>query len=233
MLTILMPRLSSDCDEAPVWRGQPDQVASWLQHPCVNCTILWLIVIWPLCPCQRRFAHSMCFQHADIEKHKDQTVNEVIGTHWWFEQFEFLLFGLLILLYLLPSFCARILELLNTVCDEELGSMKLLSHLMRLNAHWRACWTILAASFSASSSVWMPCDCWAAFREPISLGYHPSLKQTKLAHHCIYCMYEVRQTVSKSAPALVCQIFLCNSKLVVGLHAQLCNSNLSGWQGTQ
>jgi len=35
------------------------------------------------------------------------------------------------------------------------------------HAHCRACCTTFAASFSASRSVWIPCDCWAAWYTPI------------------------------------------------------------------
>jgi hypothetical protein len=46
--------------------------------------------------------------------------------------------------------------------------------------HWRACCTILAASFSASSRVWIPWDCCAAYIQ--KLAHHTALydKQSRV-----------------------------------------------------
>lgn len=70
-----------------------------------------------------------------------------------------LLFSLEVL-DLLGRLVARVLELLCAVCGTGVSRVQYMDGKRYLQV--RAFWTILAASFSASSRVWMPCDCCAA-----------------------------------------------------------------------
>ncbi len=84
-------------------------------------------------------------------------------THRSLERAELLLLRLLVLVYLLRRLRLGVLELLHAICGRAGGQQAADSVVVeQTGVHWRACCTILAASFSASRSVWMPWDCCAA-----------------------------------------------------------------------